>query len=160
MGTFLKPEDLANFAEIVEGKANDMIQDAESQAFLIAPCIADLDPETDALKFKAVKAILRSAILRWNDAGNGAKTTTQQGAGPYQQMTVVDNTKTRIGAFWPSEIERLQNICKADDSKGVFSIDTAPSVSSTHLAWCNLNFGASYCSCGVDIAGYPIYETD
>ena len=29
-----------------------------------------------------------------------------------------------------------------------------------HLPWCSLMFGATYCSCGVDIAGYPIYELD
>lgn len=27
-----------------------------------------------------------------------------------------------------------------------------------HQPWCNLAFGATYCSCGADIAGYPIYE--
>ena len=34
-----------------------------------------------------------------------------------------------------------------------------PSSSSTsHLPWCSLMLGAEYCSCGVDIAGYPIFE--
>lgn len=27
-----------------------------------------------------------------------------------------------------------------------------------HLPWCNLTFGALYCSCGTDIAEHPIYE--
>lgn len=27
-----------------------------------------------------------------------------------------------------------------------------------HMPWCNLAFGANWCSCGADIAGYPIYE--
>lgn len=157
MGTFLDPSDLANFAEIESGKAGDMIEDAEAQAFLIAPCIADLT--VDSLKFKAVKAILRAAILRWNNAGDGGVTTTQDGAGPFQQMTVLDNTKTRIGAFWPSEIERLQSVCKDDSAKGIFSLDTAPSVGGAHLPWCSVTFGAAYCSCGADMAGHPIYET-
>lgn len=43
------------------------------------------------------------------------------------------------------------------DPKGAFSIDTAPS-GVTHLPWCSLMFGALYCSCGVDIAGTPIFE--
>lgn len=42
---------------------------------------------------------------------------------------------------------------------GAFSISMV-GTSSAHLAWCSLNFGALYCSCGVDIAGYPIYELD
>jgi hypothetical protein len=29
-----------------------------------------------------------------------------------------------------------------------------------HLPWCSLSMGAAYCSCGVDIAGQPIYELD
>lgn len=43
-------------------------------------------------------------------------------------------------------------------SGGAFSIDTAPSLSGMHADWCSLIFGATYCSCGADIAGYPIYE--
>ena len=40
---------------------------------------------------------------------------------------------------------------------GAFSVNMV-GTSSTHLPWCSLNFGATYCSCGVDIAGEPIYE--
>lgn len=43
------------------------------------------------------------------------------------------------------------------ESSGAFSIDMLGS-SAVHLAWCSLMMGASYCSCGVDIAGYPIFE--
>lgn len=45
------------------------------------------------------------------------------------------------------------------DPSGAFGIDMIPSAGSGHLAWCSLAFGALYCSCGVDIAGVPIYET-
>jgi hypothetical protein len=40
---------------------------------------------------------------------------------------------------------------------GAYSLDLI-GASSAHLAWCALNMGANYCSCGVDIAGYPIFE--
>ena len=40
---------------------------------------------------------------------------------------------------------------------GVYAVDTA-ACASAHLPWCSLAFGALYCSCGADIAGYPIYE--
>jgi hypothetical protein len=43
------------------------------------------------------------------------------------------------------------------EASGAFSIDMV-GTSSAHLAWCSLLMGASYCSCGVDIAGVPIYE--
>ncbi|HET8537609.1 MAG TPA: hypothetical protein VFL73_10570 [Solirubrobacteraceae bacterium] len=37
-----------------------------------------------------------------------------------------------------------------------FAIDTL-SVGSTHAPWCSLAFGANYCDCGADIAGFPLY---
>jgi hypothetical protein len=40
---------------------------------------------------------------------------------------------------------------------GAFSVDML-GTSAAHLAWCSLMMGANYCSCGVDIAGVPIYE--
>lgn len=45
-----------------------------------------------------------------------------------------------------------------DSDRGAFSIFPSGGVSA-HLPWCSLYFGAAYCSCGVDIAGYPIFET-
>lgn len=38
-----------------------------------------------------------------------------------------------------------------------YSIDTTPATT-RHLPWCSLAFGAVFCSCGVDIAGVPIFE--
>jgi|GEM_PF-1818832 len=43
------------------------------------------------------------------------------------------------------------------DPSGAFAIDMI-GVGNLHLPWCALNFGATYCSCGTDIAGYPIFE--
>lgn len=39
-----------------------------------------------------------------------------------------------------------------------FDVDTVP-CRTAHVPWCSLLLGAAYCSCGVDIAGAPIYET-
>jgi len=43
------------------------------------------------------------------------------------------------------------------EASGAFSIDMV-GAASVHLPWCTLMFGGNYCSCGVDIAGYPIFE--
>jgi len=43
------------------------------------------------------------------------------------------------------------------DPDGAFAINMV-GTSSAHLPWCALMFGAAYCSCGVDVAGSPIYE--
>ena len=45
------------------------------------------------------------------------------------------------------------------EASGAFSIDAVSFAGSAHLAWCSLMLGAMYCSCGVDIAGVPIYES-
>lgn len=42
-------------------------------------------------------------------------------------------------------------------SSGAFVVDTV-GFGTSHLPWCSLMFGATYCSCGVDIAGEPIFE--
>ena len=43
------------------------------------------------------------------------------------------------------------------ETSGAFSLDMIAQAG-THLPWCTLMLGGNYCSCGVDIAGDPIYE--
>lgn len=43
-------------------------------------------------------------------------------------------------------------------ANGAFSIRPAGRRGTCHIPWCSLAFGATYCSCGADIAGEPIYE--
>ena len=45
----------------------------------------------------------------------------------------------------------------SNSASGAFSITPSASASN-HMPWCSLAFGATYCSCGADIAGYPLYE--
>jgi hypothetical protein len=108
MGTFLTVDDLAPFATIDAAKAEAMIDDAEAMALLAAPCIA-----ADGFAYgTAVKAILRGAVLRWNDSGSGA--LQAQTSGPFSQT--LDTRQERRGMFWPSEIVALQSLCV--DSQG------------------------------------------
>lgn len=101
------------------------------------------------------RLVLIGAVKRWTDASSGAFQTQQ--AGPF---AVGIDTRQRTGFnLWPSEIETLQAICSTPTTAGAFSLDTAPALSGVHLPWCSVNFGATYCSCGADIAGAPIYET-
>lgn len=169
MGQFLLPVDLEPFATIDAAKAAAMIEDAEAMAVLTAPCLPSLlvpaEGETAAqaalrtAKLGALKAILRGAILRWDEAGTGAHSSTQETVGPFSQTLSTDTRQQRRGMFWPSEIEQLQSLCAVTAAKA-FVVDTAPCDLSAHLPWCSLMFGALYCSCGVDIAGFPIFELD
>lgn len=58
------------------------------------------------------------------------------------RVTILDEWWALLGLVEPS---------------GAFSLDMVGG-SSVHLPWCSLMMGANYCSCGVDIAGVPIFE--
>lgn len=115
----LYPADLDAFAVIDPVKANAMITDALALAAVHAPGI--MSP--DFAFADAARAVLRRVVLRWNEAGTGA--SVQQSAGPFAQT--VDTRKDQRDAFWPSEIEQLQALCKGPELSGAFSLDTAPS---------------------------------
>lgn len=138
-----------------------MVAGANAKASRVASCltwdgtVAD-QPAPSADKLAEAKLVLLGAVKRWAEAGSGA--LQSQTAGPYG-MTV--DTRQRTGFnLWPSEITDLQAICATGTTgREGWSLDTAPAAGlSGHLAWCDLYFGGTTCSCGVDIAGYPIYE--
>jgi len=121
MPLLLTPADLAPFAKIEPGKAQDMIDDAIALAEVYAPCLAD----EEFAHRRAAKSILRGAILRWHEAGAGA--VVSQTAGSYSQT--VDNRQPRKGMFYPSEIDQLKQLCRTDDDdRGAFSFSLLPTV--------------------------------
>lgn len=138
-------------AELVE----TMVAGANAKASRVAPCLVSADPAPTADALAEAKLVLVGAVKRWIEAGAGA--LQSQTVGPYGQTI---DTRQRTGYnLWPSEISALQDICKAgtDSSSGAFSITPGGSTVS-HMPWCAINFGATYCSCGADLAGYPLYE--
>lgn len=152
---WIEPEDLAPFAEIPDAKAAAMIADALAMARLAAPCIDD----TDFAHPDAALAIIRGAILRWNDAGTGTRTQVSDTVGPFTYSESYQQPQRRA-LFWPSEIEQLKKLCADSSSGKAFSYDTAGGVSATHAEVCSLYFGAAYCSCGAVLAGAPLWEND
>jgi hypothetical protein len=78
------------------------------------------------------------------------------------QVTVsIDDGSTsktyRSGGGRVSILDEWWILLGLTDLSGAFSLDMVPTGSS-HLPWCAYSLGALYCSCGVDIAGEPIYE--
>lgn len=119
----------------------------------VAPCLASTAPAPTSDQLDEAKLVLLGAIKRWAEAGAGS--IQQQTAGPFS-MTV--DTRQRGGyKLWPSEITQLQDICKDANAGKAFSIDTTPKFSG-HADVCSSNLGGGYCSCGADIAGFPLYE--
>lgn len=105
---FLSPSDLEPFATIDEAKAIAMIEDAEATAATVAPCITESGFLEDDTRVAYVRAVIRGAVLRWNESGSGAYQA--QTAGPFG--VTMDTRQERRGMFWPSEIEQLQEACK------------------------------------------------
>ncbi|WP_297110823.1 hypothetical protein [Tessaracoccus sp.] len=140
--------DLTPFATIESAKAEAMIEAATAQAVLAAPC---LDGELDDVQRSAAKAILVSAIVRWAEAGTGAKVTVAETAGAFSRSETLDNSGSRRGLFWPSEIKALQKICKRRPAP--FTIDMGGGRTG-HRETCARTFGALYCDCGAEL-GMP-----
>lgn len=146
----LVPADLAPFATIDNAKAVEMIEDALGIAEVVAPCLF----EEGFAKRRAAKAVLRGAVLRWNEAGGGKAVT--KNAGIYGQT--VDTRQPRKAMFFPSEIDQLQKLCRGDDEGGAYSVDTLPTQTIEHAEICSIYFGGG-CSCGAILTmGLPLYE--
>lgn len=78
------------------------------------------------------------------------------------QVTVsVDDASTsrtyRSGKGRVTILDEWWALLGLTNPSGAFAIDML-GAASLHLPWCSYSLGALYCSCGVDIAGYPIYE--
>lgn len=132
-----------------EARLEKMIEDALAMASLTAPCILEDEFLEDTKRVGQVRAVLRGAIVRWNESGSGAATNLV--SGPFQ--ATLDTRQPRKSLFWPSELSQLRDICDAFNGKTkskVFAIDTSPSPSpssSLHAEICSVFFGG-LCSCG------------
>ncbi len=160
MAEIITTDDLPTALQDAE-LAEMMVAGANAKASRVAPCLTWADEDDDHPapsedQLAEARLVLIGAVKRWSEAGAGA--LQSETVGPFG---VTLDTRQRTGFnLWPSEIEQLQDICSSgtDTSSGAFSFRPGCG-DSAHLLWCSLYFGATYCSCGVDIAGYPIFET-
>lgn len=121
MAVSLTYDDLIPFApNLSEDKAEVMIIDALALAARVAPCLlGDELPEADAA---AAKAILRGAILRWNDQGTGEQ--PQLVAGIFQMNP--SQGQPRRSLLLPSEIKDLTAICGGSSPRRAYMVDLIP----------------------------------
>lgn len=138
-----------------------LVDGANAKATRVAPClgwdgtVAD-QPAPSLDQIDEARLVLIGAVKRWAETGSGS--LQSQTAGPFGMQV---DTRQRTGFnLWPSEIEALQEICSTGATgREAFAIDTAGAVGVTHAESCALNFGALYCDCGADIAGFPLFES-
>lgn len=78
-----------------------------------------------------------------------------------QVSVSVDSTSTsktyRSGKGRVTILDEWWDLLDPAEQGGAFTLDMV-STTSAHLPWCDLYFGGASCSCGVVLAGYPIYE--
>jgi len=108
-----------------------------------------------------VKIVTSRMVARvFEQAPAGVIPGTQQAGkttGPFSTQTTFINGASS-GGPWLTRSDRA-DLDNAMGANKVFGVDTLAS-SSIHAEWCALNFGALYCSCGVDIAGSIIFGTE
>lgn len=76
-------------------------------------------------------------------------------AGPFSgQTTYLSGTTNGSPWLTLSDKADLDNI---NGDNRIFAVDRVAAASPAHSVACSLNFGATYCSCGADIAGTQIY---
>lgn len=149
MAEIIKSEDLP--ADVASNAMSGMwVDGANARAARVAPCLVAAEVTEDQLA--EAKLVLIGAVTRWSQTGSGA--FQQKTVGP---TSVTVDTRQRGGYnLWPAEIAQLQDICKNGAVSRAFSIDTV-SCGGYHSPICSIYFGG-VCSCGVSIAGQPIYE--
>ena len=114
-----------------------LIQDAVSQASIVAGCLLDQESLTLA-QLDQFRSILRQAITRWGDTrADSGKVVTQSEtlvASPYTktESQTVDNSanvnqRKPEGLFWPAELVQLEEICKSRRRSG--TVDTTKGLS-------------------------------
>lgn len=60
------------------------------------------------------------------------------------------------GSPWLTRSDK-SDLDSVSGANKAFAVDTAPEVTSIHATTCGLYFGATFCTCGADIAGYAIF---
>lgn len=126
------------------------VQLEDASQFILDVCsgAATADPKT---RRRIVCAIVRRAMTTSDQIPLGVDSISES-AGPFSHSFKASNPN---GDFYLTKAEKKALGCGAVKAR---SVPASGNACSDHLPWCSLNFGANYCSCGVDIAGRPIFE--
>lgn len=136
-----------DFVPGADRHAETQLEDASQFILDICPPAASADPRS---RRRVVCAVVKRSMSAGELAG---LESVQQGAGPYQGTYKPANPN---GDFYLTKAERT-SLGDNGKQKAFGGSITGPGPAA-HRPWCNLMFGATYCSCGADIAGVPIYE--
>lgn len=126
--------------------------DIDDALMLIEDRAEQLDVEISTISEKKLDYVIREAVVAHIKKPDDATqvsitvddaTTSKSYRSGKGRVSILDEWWTMLGLVEPDE--------------GAFAFDMVPGVGSIHDLACSLRFGATYCSCGADIAGKPIY---
>lgn len=131
---------------VTEGQWTMWIEDAE----MLIDARADLLGKDRADEAKFDYVVREAVVAQVKKPDDATQVTVQVDDG----MT---SKSYRSGKGRVVIIDEWWTLLGLTDTSGAFSFDMVPAVGSIHAPWCSLAFKASYCSCGADIAGRPIF---
>lgn len=131
----------------VGGEAHAEVLLGDASQFILDTVPAAVNA-SEATRLRIVCAVVRRAM----PAEDVGIESIQHSAGPFAETIKPTNPN---GDFYLTKAERQ---ALGDGAQRAFGVSIGGTQSSPHVPWCNLNFGARYCSCGTDIAGEPIFE--
>lgn len=130
-----------------EPYAETQLEDASQFILDMVPSAADASAST---RRRVVCAVVRQAMQTGDDELGISQVS--ESAGGVSRSWSPSNPN---GDFY---LTKAQKQALGHGVQRAFGVSIAGGAASPHVPWCNLNFGALYCSCGTDIAGEPIYE--
>lgn len=131
-----------------DAHATVLIEDASQFILDTIPSAAEASEST---RRRVVCSVVRRA-MEASSAGMAGAASYQATTGPFNTSITPVNPS---GDFYLTKAEKK---ALGHGTQKAFGVQVAGFGSSVHLPWCNLAFGANWCSCGADIAGEPIYE--
>jgi len=149
------------FATLDEFKARwpDFPAGADAHATILledaSQFILDTVPASETVNPATRRRIVCAVVRRSMDVSSvemAGLESFQASTGPFSYGGKVANPS---GDFYLTKQEKK---ALGAGKQQAFGVQVAGTVAGVHRPWCNLNFGAAYCSCGADIAGAPIYE--
>ena len=153
-------EELEPFATVDELKQRwpDFPAGADAHAAVLladaSQYMVDNYPCTLSAKAATRRRIVCAVVRRAMPQGGIAAGITQV-TGTTGPLSYTATAANPSGDFYLTKEEKR---ALGNGRQRAFGVQVAEFSATPHRPWCNSNFGATYCSCGLDIAGEPIYE--
>ena len=133
-----------------ERHAEVLLQDASQM-------IVDTIPGAETAPASSLRRVVCAMVKRAinvPDAFEGLSQVSETVGGTSWSGSVAN----AAGDLYLTKAERL-SLKRGSGASRAYGVQVADlNTRGRHLPWCNLMWGATYCSCGMDIAGVPIFE--